>query len=217
MNRRRSNQSIVANPVLVGAVTTLVVIVIGGIGSVNGALYAALIVGVVVLLVGSLAAFMINNRRASNKLISSLEAGSCKFDRRADRMSPPPNNHVPSPAYKVNPPAGGNHDPNAAQAGKYEAADAPPEAQIVHALEHGYVAIWRQPDVPKKDLDTITKVFDRYENDVLVVPRASLPSGTKVAVTAWGERLLCQNAELGPLTEFVKKYRNEGPEKVPHT
>lgn len=175
------------------------------------------IAGAAALLIGALVANAVGNRSDTTAFRKQLTAGSCTFDTHHDAISPPPNNHVAPASYKVNPPAGGNHDPNAAQAGKYEAADAPPEAQVVHALEHGYVAIWHRPDLPKKDLDTITKVFDRYENDVLVVPRASLPSGTKVAVTAWGERLLCQNAELGPLTEFVKKYRNEGPEKVPHT
>lgn len=169
------------------------------------------------LVIGAILANAAGNRSDTSAFRKKLTAGSCTFDSRNDSAGAPPNNHVAPASYKVNPPAGGNHDPSPAPAGKFEQANAPSDAKVVHALEHGYVAVWHRPELPKKDLDTITKVFDRYENDVLVVPRASLPTGTKVAATAWGERLLCQNAELGPLTEFVKKYRNEGPEKVPHT
>ncbi|HUP69018.1 MAG TPA: DUF3105 domain-containing protein [Acidimicrobiales bacterium] len=169
------------------------------------------------LVIGAIAVNALSNKSDTSAFREKVTAGSCTFDTRNDDISAPPNNHVAPPSYKVNPPAGGNHDPSAAPAGKFEQGTAPPDAKIVHSLEHGYIAIWHQPGLAKKDMDIVTKVFDRYENDVLVVPRASLPASTKVAATAWGERLLCQNAELGPLTDFVEKYRNQGPEKVPHT
>lgn len=169
------------------------------------------------LVVGAIAVNALSNRSDTSAFRDKVTAGTCTFDTRNDPTTAPPNNHVAPPSYKVNPPAGGNHDPSAAPAGVYEQATAPPDAKIVHSLEHGYIAIWHRPGLAKKDMDIVTKVFERYENDVLVVPRASLPASTEVAATAWGERLLCQNAELGPLTDFVEKYRNQGPEKVPHT
>lgn len=169
------------------------------------------------LVIGAIAANALSNKSDTSAFRDKVTAGTCTFDTRDDPISAAPNNHVAPPSYKLNPPAGGNHDPSPAGAGKYEQATAPGDAKVVHALEHGYVAIWHRPGLAKKDMDIVTKVFERYENDVLVVPRASLPSGTEVAATAWGERLLCKNAELGPLTDFVEKYRNEGPEKVPHT
>lgn len=169
------------------------------------------------LVIGAIAANALSNKSDTNAFRDKVTAGTCTLDSRKDDTSATPNNHVPPASYKVNPPAGGNHDPSPAPAGKYEQANAPSDAKVVHSLEHGYVAIWHQPGLPKEDLDIVTKVFERYENDVLVLPRASLPKETKVAATAWGERLLCQNAELGPLTDFVARYRNEGPEKVPHT
>lgn len=175
------------------------------------------IAAVVALAVGAIAFNALSNRSETSAFREKLTAGSCTFDTRDDAVSPAPNNHVPPPSYEVDPPAGGNHDPSPAPAGRYEQADAPTDAKVVHSLEHGYVAIWHRPGLAKKEMDVIAKVFDRYENDVLVVPRGSLPPGTEVAATAWGERLLCENAELGPLTEFVEQYRNEGPEKVPHT
>lgn len=172
---------------------------------------------VVALVVGAIAANALSNKSETSAFRDKLTAGSCTFDTRDDPVTAPPNNHVAPPSYKVNPPAGGNHDRTAAPAGRYEQTDAPTDAKVVHSLEHGYIAIWHRPGLPEKDMDVVTKVFNRYENDVLVLPRASLPKGTTVAATAWGERLLCGNAELGPLTEFVGRYRNEGPEKVPHS
>lgn len=170
-----------------------------------------------VLVIGAIAANALSNKSDSNAFRDKVTAGSCTLDSRNDATSPTPNNHVPPASYKVNPPAGGNHDPSPAPAGKFEQANAPSDVKVVHSLEHGYVAVWHQPGLPKEDMDIIDKVFERYENDVLVLPRASLAKETKVAATAWGKRLLCQNAELGPLTDFVARYRNEGPEKVPHT
>jgi len=170
-----------------------------------------------VLLIGLIAFNALSNRSDDSAFRQQLTAGTCNFDTRKDSLSAPPNNHVAPPGYKVNPPAGGNHDPSAAPAGTFEQASAPPDANVVHSLEHGYIAIWHRPGLPEKDMDAITKVADRYVDDILVLPRPSLPPGVKVAATAWGERLLCKNVELRPLTDFAKKYRNQGPEKVPHT
>ncbi|HUR17833.1 MAG TPA: DUF3105 domain-containing protein [Acidimicrobiales bacterium] len=169
------------------------------------------------LVVAAIAVNALSNRSDTSAFRDRVTAGSCTFDTRKDPISPIPDNHVPPASYKVNPPAGGNHDPSAAPAGKYEQSQAPSDVKVVHSLEHGYVAIWHRPGLAEKDLDIIAKVFDRFEDDVLVVPRDTMPAGTNVAATAWGERLLCNNAEIGPLTDFVEKYRNEGPEKVPHT
>ncbi len=174
----------------------------------------ALIGGVAVLLFGAVAGVMINNRRASNRTISRLEAGSCEFDRRSDPTAPAPNNHVPNPTYKVNPPAGGDHLVNPSPAGKFTADNAPPDGQIVHSLEHGYVVIWYRPDIPAEAQTQLQQVTDRYSKDVLLVPRASLPK--PVATTAWGRRLLCDGVEPQGLDRFVTSYRNQGPEKVPH-
>ena len=174
----------------------------------------ALIAGVPILLVGSLAAFMINNRLASQRLISRLEAGSCDFDRRADPTAREPNNHVPSPAYEVNPPAGGNHLITPSPAGTYTAENTPPDGQLVHSLEHGFVVIWYRPDLPPEGQAQLRQVTDKHTKDVLLVPRPSLP--TPVAASAWERRLLCDSVEVPALDRFVTSYRNKGPEKVEH-
>jgi hypothetical protein len=116
--------------------------------------------------------------------------------------------------YEVNPPSGGDHNPSPSPAGVFTVDNTPPDAQIVHSLEHGYVTIWYRPDVDSATLDGLKAVASKYSRDVLVVPRASLEQ--PVAATAWHRRLLCERPDAEGLERFVKEYRNKGPEKVPH-
>ena len=171
----------------------------------------ALVAGVVLVVVGAIVAVVMNNRRASEEAISRLEAGSCEFDRRSDRDDGPGRNHVPNPTYSVNPPAGGNHDPQAASAGDFSAGNVPPDGQIVHAMEHGYVVLWYKPDLPAEGQAQLRDVFARHAGDVLLVARPSLP--TPVAATAWERRLLCGEVEPAALDLFVSTFRDQGPEK----
>ena len=170
----------------------------------------------VFVLIAGVAAKVLADRRAEEERRERLTAGSCTFDTRSDSISQPPNNHVAPERYEVDPPAGGNHSIEAAQAGFYGDTEEPPPAdpELVHSLEHGYVVLWHRPGLEEKDMSAIRTVYDRYSSDVLVVPRASLK--VKVAATAWGERLLCPQVEPASLTEFVKIYRNKGPEPVEH-
>jgi hypothetical protein len=153
------------------------------------------------------------NRRASEQTVRRLEAGSCQFDRRSDSDRGQGRNHVTgSPAYRVDPPAGGNHLVEAAAPTVYT-DNVPPDGQLVHAMEHGDIVLWHKPDVSEDVLSQLRALSDRYESDVLVVPRASLR--TAVAATAWHRRLLCPSFERGPIDLFIRSFRDNGPEKVP--
>jgi hypothetical protein len=168
-----------------------------------------IIIGVVVAAALALiVAKNVNDRRETDRLAAQLTTGSCEFDRRSDRGA----THVGSPVFRVNPPSGGDHSAAAASAGVYSEGDAPGDGELVHAMEHGYVILWHRPDVT--DVDVLEDVATRFERDVLVVPRRSLE--TPVAATAWHRRLLCGDVEGDALNRFVREYRNEGPEKVPH-
>lgn len=165
----------------------------------------------VAVVAGVVATLVMADRRTSNAERERLTAGSCTFDTRNDRLSASPNNHVAPASYKVDPPSGGNHAPNDAPAGVYGGTNPPPpDGRLVHSLEHGYVVLWHRPDVDQKDLAAIRGVFDRYSEDVLMVPRPSLK--VKVAATSWGKRLLCPEVEPSRLAEFVRLYRNDSPE-----
>lgn len=168
----------------------------------------------VVIAAGALTAKVVADRRGSQKLEAALTAGSCRVDGQSDRDSGTGRNHVASPEFSVNPPAGGDHTTQAASAGDFTASSLPSDGQIVHALEHGYVAVWYRPDIPSGPLDTLRELRDEFDRDVLLVPRQSLP--VTVAATAWHQRLLCDTAEVESLRRFVDAYRNKGPERVPH-
>lgn len=152
-------------------------------------------------------------RKAASDLAAGLTAGSCKVDQRADPGGEAV--HVPDAKYDVNPPAGGAHSTQVASPVTVEPdGDPPPDPPLVHALEHGYVILWYQPDIPASQFEALVKVAERRERDVFVVPRPSLP--VPVAATAWNRRLLCGELEEEPLSRFVDAYRNQGPEKIAH-
>ena len=111
--------------------------------------------------------------------------------------------------------SGGDHLVQPSPAGVYTAQQLPPDGQLVHSLEHGYVILWYKPDLTPEALDQLKAVTDKHSRDVLLVPRQSLP--VPVAATAWHKRLLCQQLEPAALETFVTEFRNKGPEKVEHT
>jgi hypothetical protein len=166
--------------------------------------------GVVVL--GVIVTVVTMDRRAEQRTINRMEAGACEFDRRSDADRGQGRNHVSSsPAYRVNPPAGGDHLVAAAAPGVYT-DNVPSDGQIVHAMEHGDTVLWHKPDVPAEVLDELGDLATKYDGDVLVVPRNSL--ATSVAATAWHRRLLCPSFERAPIEQFIGTFRDKGPEKV---
>lgn len=176
----------------------------------------ALIAGGLVAVLALLTVTIINSRRSNQRIVSALESsGNCEYDTRNDSDRGLGNNHVNGDVtYEVDPPAGGNHNPSASPPGIFTVDNTPPDAQIVHSLEHGYVTIWHRPDVDSATLDGLKGVTNKYPRDVLLVPRASLEQ--PVAATAWHRRLLCERSDVEALERFVKEYRNKGPEKVEH-
>lgn len=174
-------------------------------------LVRALWAGAVLVVVAVIAGVVINNRRASDRTVRRLEAGGCQFDRRSDPDAGQGRNHVPSPQYRVDPPAGGNHIAQAAPPGDY-GANPPPDGQLVHALEHGDIVLWHRPDAGEDVLGPLREIADRYDGDVLIVSRPSLP--TTVAATAWHRRLLCSQPDARALDLFVATFRDKGPEDV---
>ena len=169
--------------------------------------------GVAVVVIAAVAWRVIDGRRDAAALRAELQAGDCTFDTRRDRTDPA-NPHSPPAAYEIDPPAGGNHAPGPADAGTYTADNRPSDAQVVHSLEHGYVAVWHRPALDEEAMAAVRNAVQAYQRDVLVLPRDSLT--VDVAATAWGERLLCPAVETGPLQRFVEAYRNKGPERVDH-
>jgi hypothetical protein len=171
----------------------------------------ALGIGAVAVAIALVGFAVVSARQRHDRVVRKLTAGGCRVDSASD----PGAEHVSSPTYRVNPPAGGDHLPSAAPAGFYEPGQQPEDGAAVHSLQHGYIDIWYQPGLDKAALDQVRTLFDAYAKDVLVLPRPSLTQ--PVAATAWHHRLLCGSVDTAALTTFVTTYRNQGPEKVPHT
>lgn len=122
--------------------------------------------------------------------------------------------HVSNPTYTVNPPAGGAHTPQPALPGFYHPGDKlPSDGELVHAMEHGFIVLWYRPTLGATDMQALATLSDRFGRDLILVPRASLPSSTPVVATAWHHRMLCSAVDAEAIASFVQKYRDQGPEK----
>ena len=115
------------------------------------------------------------------------------------------------PQYRVDPPSGGDHLSPSAPPGFYVGEQLPSDGVLMHSLEHGYVIVWFRSEA---EAQAAREVADEHPRDVLVVERPSL--SVPIAATAWGHRLLCDEPDVGTLTEFARERRNQAPEKVPH-
>lgn len=169
-----------------------------------------LLVAVVVTVIGGIAFRVVVNRRNAQRVISALEAGPCDYDTRSD---PGRDDLRTPPTYEVDPPAGGVHALSPARPGAFPAGRAPADAEIVHALEHGLIAIWYRPDLSDTTVTQLRSLSDRYPEDVIVASRQSL--SVPVAATAWHRRLLCAEVDRRAVTRFITAYRGDGPEQVP--
>lgn len=169
-----------------------------------------LIVSAVVVIVAAIVVNVIVNRRSAQRVISALEAGACDYDTRSDAGR---EDVQTPPTYRVDPPAGGVHAASPARAGAYRAAQSPPDGEIVHALEHGLIAVWYRPDLPEETAVRVRELADRFPDDVMVLERPSL--SVPVAATAWHRRLLCSEVDRPTVMRFIEAYRGDGPENVP--
>jgi hypothetical protein len=168
-----------------------------------------------------------NKKKDDDSAVSTPKAASnveCLSDSLMDTYSRIPHTDSPgysgplsprdNPQYTVNPPSGGDHLSVPVGPGVWEGARIPPDGNLVHSLEHGYVIIWHKPGLPDAEEQTILKVLHKYPRDVLVVERANMDK--PVAATAWRTRMLCSGADEGALSAFVEDNRNQAPEKIPH-
>ena len=172
-------------------------------------LVTAGLLAVLALVVGGV---LLHDRQQDAALREALTSGTCQVDTESDQTRPAGQNHVASPSYSVDPPAGGDHSPVAARAGVYRGGSVPQDGLLVHALEHGYVVLWHAPALGDEQRGQLADLERAHDGDVIVAERPSLP--VPVAATAWGHRLLCQTVEPAALERFVDEHVGNGPEDV---
>lgn len=157
-----------------------------------------------------------SSRKRASEAVRQIEAsGACQVDDKFDADDGAGRNHVEgSVAYAVDPPSGGNHAFSPSRAGRFQLANTPTDSEVVHSLEHGYVAIWYKPGDGGAAPAELVKMAERNRRDVLLLPRPSLKG--PVAATVWNRRVLCDRIDVAALEKFTTSFVNQGPEKIPH-
>lgn len=128
--------------------------------------------------------------------------------------------------YNSNPPTSGNHWGEPAKGGVYE--NSLPDEQLIHNLEHGFIWISYMPltqpeeassgaglkrGISESDKKTLEEMVKKDDWKMVLAPRDKNES--MIAVAAWGRLLKLDNLDLAKIREFIKLYRNRGPEKTP--
>ena len=123
--------------------------------------------------------------------------------------------------YPTNPPASGPQNGTPAEDDLYE--ESPTEERVLHALEHGRVAVWVNPSAPEHVLAGIRAFYDEDPYHVLVTPQPGLKE--QLALSAWqvkgassGRILRCAEVtdeSWDALRTFKEAYRDKGPEFAP--
>jgi hypothetical protein len=118
--------------------------------------------------------------------------------------------------YPTNPPVGGPHAFAWAQDGNYVGQGTPPLGQLVHALEHGRIAIQYRRGLEREQVRRLEALYDEAPDKVLLFENTTdMPCD--VAVTAWSRGMLCprvDDAALDAIRAFRDTYRDQGPERV---
>lgn len=115
------------------------------------------------------------------------------------------------PAYNSNPPTSGWHwgDGTAGPGIK----DQPVQDELVlHSMEHGAAVVWYKADLPKEEVEKITKAFNDASGKKIMLPRQDLD--TPIALTSWGRLLKLESINEGEIKVFIATNEDRGPEKA---
>lgn len=118
---------------------------------------------------------------------------------------------TPHPPYNSNPPTSGWHDPAPAPWGFYpnEIAD----EILVHNLEHGGIWISYRDSKDQEVIDKLFELSKRFPKKVIITLRPK--NDSRMAVAAWTRLLKLDTYDERAILDFIRAYRNKGPEKVP--
>lgn len=124
-------------------------------------------------------------------------------------------NHIASgtagSGYNSNPPSSGPHWSNPAKNGVYDSQI--PDQQIIHSMEHGHVWISYKNDVSDEVKNKLKEIVKEDDWKVILEPREQ--NDSKIALVAWGRVLAMDNLDEEKVKDFIRTYRNRGPENTP--
>lgn len=75
---------------------------------------------------------------------------------------------------------------------------------VVHALEHGHVAVQYADGTPRHEVAELERLARRHANDVVLAPTTKIRHG--VAVTAWGQLAMLDRVDRARIEEFIDAF-----------
>jgi Protein of unknown function (DUF3105) len=113
----------------------------------------------------------------------------------------------PEPNYETNPATSGNHvEPPYQQAdGAY--SEEPKQFDVVHALEHGRLAIQYSPDLPEKVQLELKGLYDTMYGASLLFPNSKMPY--EVAATTWTNLIGCKTYKGDITLDAIRAFGRE--------
>lgn len=134
---------------------------------------------------------------------------------------------TPGSNYNSDPPTSGPHWNGPANKGVSDTELS--DEQIIHNLEHGYIWIsYRSAGAdlqsstlsaglrPGLDQGTIDKLKDIVkQDDWKIVMSLREKNNAKIALVAWGRVLNMDSLDEQKVKDFIRTYRNRGPERTP--
>lgn len=154
----------------------------------------------------------------------SLEEASCGEVKAIDEKKVSAQ-HVPNQVAYPNPPSAGDHNAQTAPGNVrfYSRDNAKAPENLVHNLEHGYVVVWYDDDLPQQEVDQLRSVAGSISEDhrkFIVAPwtRGKFEGEANVAMTAWARTKFCNKVSGAAIKDFAEEfdYRGDGnvaPEK----
>lgn len=139
------------------------------------------------------------------KLRQAALAADCKL-----RLHLPDEGHQhipsadPEPAYRTSPPTSGPHLEEQQADGAYR--ETPRPAAVVHALEHGRLAIQYSPALPERLQLRLLGLYDSIYGGALLFPNPDMPY--PIAATTWTNLIGCSaddpSAALSAISAFAR-------------
>jgi len=124
--------------------------------------------------------------------------------------------------YRNNPPTSGNHNPEAALDGIYEAGNEPATENWVHTLEHGRIIFQYRPGTPQNVIDQLEALaaepLNGSEGYKTVVMQNTTGMEHQVVALAWTQELTCDRFTEGFIDAgraFRAAYTDKAPEFIP--